>query len=273
MHTLKIDNLTVEVENKIILKNFNLEIKSGEIHAIMGPNGAGKSTLSKVIMGDENYKILSGTIMYDDIVLNNLKTDERARLGIFLGMQLPLEIEGVTNSDFLRTAVHCKENDNFKLFDFIKELEFNVNKLNMDKDMIHRSINMGFSGGERKKNEILQMKILKPSMIFLDEIDSGLDVDALKIIGTAINKMINESKEFSCLIVSHYARMYELVKPTHVHVIVNGRVVTSGDYSIVEKIDKQGYDWIKSELGVEIQKEVAMNTISIGACATKALKK
>ena len=139
--------------------------------------------------------------------------------------------------------------------------------------MVHRFINEGFSGGEKKRNEILQMLVLKPTIAMLDEIDSGLDVDALKVIGSAINKMKDESQEFSCLIVSHYARMYELVKPTHVHVIVNGRVVTSGDYTIVEKIDKQGYDWIKSELGIEIQKEVAMNTVSIGSCATKALKK
>lgn len=246
MHTLKIDNLTVEVENKIILKNFNLEIKSGEIHAIMGPNGAGKSTLSKVIMGDENYKILSGTIMYDDIVLNNLKTDERARLGIFLGMQLPLEIEGVTNSDFLRTAVHCKENDNFKLFDFIKELEFNVNKLNMDKDMIHRSINMGFSGGERKKNEILQMYMLKPSFVILDEIDSGLDVDSLKIVAENVMEYYKECKPLM-MVITHYQRLLDYIKPDYVHILKDGSIIESGDASLVEKIENYGYSNISSE--------------------------
>ena len=257
MHILKIENLTVKIENKIILKDFNLEIKSGEIHAIMGPNGTGKSTLSKVIMGDENYEIVSGTIKYDDIILNDLKTDERARLGIFLGMQLPLEIEGVTNSDFLRTAVHTKENDNFKLFDFIKELESNVVKLKMDKEMIHRSINMGFSGGERKKNEILQMYMLKPSFVILDEIDSGLDVDSLKIVASNVMDYYNETKPLM-MVITHYQRLLDYIKPDYVHILKNGSIVKSGDASLVKEIETKGYDNIEIS-SANIMKEKSDN--------------
>ena len=162
MHILKIEHLTVEVEKKIILHDFNLEIKSGEVHAIMGPNGTGKSTLSKVIMGYPGYHIIEGTITFDGTIVNDLSVDKRAKLGIFLGMQMPLEIEGVTNADFLRSALNAKENENFNLMKFIKKLDTTVEMLEMNKDMIHRDINQGFSGGERKKNEILQMYMLKP---------------------------------------------------------------------------------------------------------------
>ena len=193
MNTLKIENLTVSVNNKIILKDFNLEIKSGEIHAIMGPNGTGKSTLTKVIMGDENYKVESGSIYFNDQKINDMKVDERSRLGIFLGMQMPYEIEGVSNADFLRTAMRAR-NENFKLYSFIKELDEEVQKLKMNPDMIHRGINEGFSGGERKKNEILQMHLLKPKIVLLDEIDSGLDVDSLKIVGNSVMEYYQKQK-------------------------------------------------------------------------------
>ena len=241
MRTLKIENLTVAIEEKVILKDFNLEVKSGEIHAIMGPNGTGKSTLSKVIMGDANYKILKGTIKYDDKVINEYTTDERARLGLFLSMQMPLEVEGVTNADLLRTACHIKEGNNFKLFDFIKKLENNVTKLKMDKEMIHRSVNVGFSGGERKKNEILQMYMLEPSLVILDEIDSGLDVDSLKIVG---NNVMEYFKEFNpCLIViTHYQRLLDYIKPNYVHILKNGSIVKSGDCSLVREIETNGYN-------------------------------
>lgn len=241
MHKLEIKNLTVEVDNKIILKDFNLELNSGEIHAIMGPNGAGKSTLSKVIMGDENYHITNGEIIYDDKILNDLTVNERANLGIFLSMQLPLEIEGVTNSDLLRTAVHIKEEENFKLFEFIKELEHNVDELNMDKEMIHRSINVGFSGGERKKNEILQMYMLKPSFIILDEIDSGLDVDSLKLIGNKIMDYFQEYKPI-ILVITHYQRLLDYIKPTHVHILKNGNIIKSGNKDLVKIIETNGYN-------------------------------
>lgn len=241
MHILKIENLTVKIENKIILNKFNLEVKSGEIHVIMGPNGTGKSTLSKVIMGDTNYKIIEGTIKYDDIIINEYTTDERARLGLFLSMQMPLEIEGVTNADLLRTACHIKEENKFKLFDFIKKLENNVDKLNMNKEMIHRSVNVGFSGGERKKNEILQMYMLEPSLVILDEIDSGLDVDSLKVVG---NNVMDYFNEFSpgLIIITHYQRLLDYIKPHYVHILKNGSIIKSGDGLLVKEIETNGYN-------------------------------
>jgi len=241
MHNLKIENLKVEIDNKIILSDFNLEVKSGEIHVIMGPNGTGKSTLSKVIMGDENYKIKEGNIIYDNQIINNYSVDERAKLGLFLSMQSPLEIEGVTNADLLRTAVHNKEGDNFKLFDFIKELEQRVEQLNINKDMIHRGINVGFSGGERKKNEILQMYMLKPDLIILDEIDSGLDVDSLKIVGKNVMKYFDEYQP-AIIVITHYKRLLDYIIPNYVHVLKDGKILKSGDASLVNEIEQKGYN-------------------------------
>ena len=245
MHILKIENLTVSVENKIILKNFDLTIKSGEIHAIMGPNGTGKSTLSKVIMGDSNYKIEEGSIYFDDQVINTLTVDERAKLGIFLGLQLPPSIDGVTNADFLRTACFSKEGRNFKLMQFIKELNKTTEELKMDKDMIHRSVNLGFSGGERKKNEILQMYMLKPNTVILDEIDSGLDVDSLKLVG---NQVKNYQKESNCsiLLITHYQRLLDYIKPDYIHIIKDGKIIKTGDIKLVKEIEDYGYENISS---------------------------
>lgn len=257
MHTLKIKKLCVSIEEKQILNNFNLEIKSGEIHAIMGPNGTGKSTLSKVIMGDPNYKIISGDIYFDDVRLNDLEVDKRARLGIFLGMQMPLEIEGVSNSDFLRAALHNK-NENFKLYDFIKKINNTVDKLEMDKSMIHRGINQGFSGGERKKNEILQMYMLEPNTILLDEIDSGLDVDSLRIVGENIMEYYKEKKP-AVLLITHYQRLLEYIKPDYVHIMKNGTIVKSGDANLVKLIDKYGYDEKKINDSTNIIKEKEEN--------------
>ena len=242
MHTLEINDITVEINKKKILKNFSLTINSGEIHAIMGPNGVGKSTLSKTIMGDKNYKIISGEILFDGKNINNLEVDERARLGIFLGMQMPLEIEGVTNADFLRTALNTKEGTNFKLMPFINKLDKTVEDLKMDKGMIHRGINSGFSGGERKKNEILQMYMLEPSMVILDEIDSGLDVDSLKIVSENVVNYYNMNKP-GILIITHYQRLLDYIKPTHVHILKDGKIIKSGDISLVSIIEKEGYEY------------------------------
>ena len=243
MNILRIDNLTVSINGKEILKDFSLEIKSGEIHAIMGPNGVGKSTLTKVIMGDPNYKIEKGTITYNGKVLNDVPVNERAKMGIFLGMQMPLSIEGVTNADFLRSALRAKEGDNFKLLSFIRDLDELTKKLHMDSNMIHRGINDGFSGGERKKNEILQMNILKPDMVLLDEIDSGLDVDSLKLVGEAVMDYYEKRKP-AILLVTHYQRLLDYIKPDFIHIMQGGKIVKSGDKSLALRIEKEGYDKI-----------------------------
>lgn len=247
MHTLKIKDLVVQIENKVILNHLDLEIKTGEIHAIMGPNGTGKSTLSKVIMGDSNYEILEGDILFDDKSILHMSVDERARLGIFLGMQMPLEIEGVTNADFLRTAIHSKQGNDFKLMKFIKEMNQICDQLKMDKQMIHRSLNSGFSGGERKKNEILQMYLLKPNTVLLDEIDSGLDVDSLKIVGENVMNYY-KNQECGILLITHYQRLLDYIKPDYIHIMMDGKIIKSGDHRLVLEIENQGYEKIKEEI-------------------------
>ena len=241
MNILNIDNLTVKVAGKTILKDFSLEIKSGEIHAIMGPNGTGKSTLTKVIMGDTNYEIVKGTISYNGKVINDMPVNERAKLGIFLGMQMPMAIEGVTNADFLRSALRAKEGDKFKLLPFIREVDKLTEKLHMDPEMIHRGINDGFSGGERKKNEILQMNILKPDVVLLDEIDSGLDVDSLKLVGESVMDYYNDRKP-AILLVTHYQRLLDYIKQDFIQIMKDGKIVLSGDKTLALKIEEEGYD-------------------------------
>lgn len=259
MHSLKIINLCVKIENRLILKDFNLEIKSGEIHAIMGPNGTGKSTLSKVIMGDPAYEVVSGEIYFDDILVNNLPVDERAKLGIFLGMQMPIEIEGVTNGDFLRAALHNRDGAAFKLFPFVKKLEKTTELLKIDKEMIHRSVNKGFSGGERKKNEILQMYMLEPKVVLLDEIDSGLDIDSLKLVGKQVMSYYKEQKP-AILVITHYQRLLEYIKPDFVHVLQDGSIKETGDMSLVDKIETKGYDAVKNKIEANCQiKEILKN--------------
>lgn len=258
MHVLKILNLSACVDNKEILKEFNLTIKSGEIHAIMGPNGTGKSTLSKVIMGDPNYKITAGTITFDDKNILELPVWERSQLGIFLGMQMPPEIEGVSNADFLRTALHNKQQENFKLFDFIKKLDNSVEQLKMNKEMIHRGVNQGFSGGERKKNEILQMYMLEPSVVLLDEIDSGLDVDSLRIVGENVMNYYELAKP-SILLITHYQRLLDYIKPDFVHIMKDGHIVQSGGSELVDYIEQNGYDQVEKKvtLGSCVMKEIS----------------
>ncbi len=260
MNKLEIINLTASINDKVILDNFSLTINEGEIHAIMGPNGTGKSTLSKVIMGDPTYTVNSGEILYKGINILDLEIDKRAHLGLFLGMQLPTSIEGVTNADFLRSALTSKDKENFKLMPFINELDKSVDKLKMNKDMIHRAINVGFSGGERKKNEILQMRILKPSLIMLDEIDSGLDVDSLKTVGENVTEYHNEKKP-GILIVTHYQRLLDYIKPDYVHIMVDGKIVKSGNINLVKEIETNGYKDYKSKNNKKV--------VSIGSCAIK----
>lgn len=239
---LKIKDLIVEIDNKEILKDFDLVMEPGTIHVIMGPNGVGKSTLSRVIMGDNRYKIKNGEIIYNDKSINNLPTDERSKLGIFLAMQNPLEIDGVSNQDFLRTAMNNHENKIVGLYDFILKAEKATDELSMNKELIHRPLNVGFSGGEKKKNEILQMKLLKPSLLILDEIDSGLDVDSLKVCAENIVSYKKENKDTSILIITHLTNILSYIKPDYVHVLMNGKIVKSGSYELAKKIEKDGYN-------------------------------
>lgn len=269
MSTLVIKNLHVEVGEKEILKGIDLTINTGEIHAIMGPNGNGKSTLLSAIMGHPKYKVTEGSIELDGQDVLKMSVDERSRAGLFLGMQYPQEIPGVTNSDFLKAAMNARLEKPISLFKFIRTLDKNIEELEMDENLAHRYLNEGFSGGEKKRNEILQMKLLKPQFALLDEIDSGLDVDALRIVSDAINSM--RSNNFACVMVSHYERLFELVRPTHVHVLVRGQIVMSGGYELVEKIDKEGYEWIK-ELGYEVDR-IEKKPIVLGACGKKEMMK
>ncbi len=238
---LEIKDLCVEIDGKIILDKLNLKIGDGEIHAIMGPNGVGKSTLSRVIMGDPRYKVISGDILFDDESILKLPVNERSKLGIFLAMQYPMEIDGVSNQDFLRTAISQKNNKRIGLYDFIKKCEAGVKDLSMDKELIHRSLNVGFSGGEKKKNEVLQIKLLEPSLIILDELDSGLDVDSLKIVSKNIKDYIKEHTDTSLIIITHYPMILNYLKPDYVHIIGNKRIIKTADANIISEIEKNGY--------------------------------
>lgn len=242
---LEIKDLTIKIENKIVLDKFNLNINDGEVHVIMGPNGVGKSSLTKVIMNDPNYEVIKGDIIYNGESILNFSTDERARKGIFLAMQNPLEIDGVTNSDFLRTALSSKDKKNVNLYSFIKKLDEAKEDLKMPDEMVHRAVNKGFSGGEKKKNEILQMKMLNPSFIMLDEIDSGVDVDALKIVGDNLNNYKKENKDSSYLIITHYTHLLKYVKPDVVHVLKNGKIVKTGNYELAKQIEDNGFNFDK----------------------------
>lgn len=239
---LNVKDLNVEVNNKKILNNLSLQVGYGEIHAIMGPNGVGKSTLSKIILGDHNYRVVSGDILFVDNSILNLKTDERARLGIFLAMQYPTEIPGISNQDFLRTALSQNDNKRIGLYDFILKCEKATEELDMNKNLIHRDLNYGFSGGEKKKNEVLQIKLLNPKLIILDEIDSGLDVDSLKIVSENINKYKNENRDVSIIIITHHPKILEYLNPNYVHIINNGNIIKTGSYDLALEIEKEGYN-------------------------------
>ncbi|MCP8969684.1 Fe-S cluster assembly ATPase SufC [Ectobacillus ponti] len=252
---LTIKDLHVAIDGKEILKGVNLEVKGGEIHAIMGPNGTGKSTLSSAIMGHPKYEVTSGSITLDGEDVLEMEVDERARAGLFLAMQYPSEISGVTNADFLRSAINARreEGDEISLMKFIRTLDKSMDFLEMDPAMAQRYLNEGFSGGEKKRNEILQMMMIQPKIAILDEIDSGLDIDALKVVSKGVNDM--RSEEFGCLIITHYQRLLNYITPDHVHVMMNGRVVKSGGPELAHRLEAEGYDWIKKELGIEDEAE------------------
>ncbi|MFA6678457.1 MAG: Fe-S cluster assembly ATPase SufC [Acholeplasmatales bacterium] len=252
MSKLKIKNLHAQVDGLEILKGVNLELGTGEVHAIMGPNGTGKSTLASVIMGNPIYEVTKGEIFLDDKDVLEMEVYERSRNGIFLAMQYPAEVTGVTNYEFINTALRShRGEEKISVFKVFKEYEAAIKELKMDSSLAHRYLNEGFSGGEKKRNEILQMKMLKPKIAILDEIDSGLDIDNVKIVGEAVNEMVSEN--FGCLLITHYQRILDYIKPTHVHIMIDGKIVKSGGIELIEKIEKQGYEWLKKDLNIDFE--------------------
>ena len=257
MSVLEIKNLHVSIEEKEILKGVNLTLKTGEIHAIMGPNGTGKSTLSAAIMGNPNYEVTEGEILLDGQNILELEVDERARLGLFLAMQYPSEIPGITNAEFMRAAIIAKrdEDDKISVMDFLKKLDEKMELLNMPEEMAERYLNEGFSGGEKKRNEILQLLMLEPTFAILDEIDSGLDIDALKVVARGVNEMRGEN--FGSLIITHYQRLLNYITPDVVHIMMDGRVVLTGNADLAKRLEAEGYAGISHELGIEYKEEEA----------------
>lgn len=239
MEMLNIKNLYVNAENKEILKGLNLKINKGETHVIMGPNGAGKSTLANIILNNPIYTIKSGEIDFEGENINELKTDERAKKGIFMSFQNPEEVPGISVMNFLKAAKNAKEKENVKIFAFKKEIEENMKKLNIDTSYASRDLNVGFSGGEKKKNEILQMLMLKPKLVILDETDSGLDVDAIKIVSKGINMYKNENN--SVLIITHSTKILKDLKVDYVHILIDGKIIKTGNSSLANEIEKEGY--------------------------------
>lgn len=240
--SLVIKDLKVSVDGEMILNGINLEVKKGEVHALMGPNGSGKSTLANTLMGNPKYKVEGGQILLDGKDITNLEVDKRARLGLFMSFQYPCEISGITIANFLRAAYNsCHEE--MSVIDFRKFLEEKMALLKMDKKFADRYVNEGFSGGEKKRAEILQMAVLSPKMAILDETDSGLDIDALKIVAAGINSLLGP--DMGVVLITHYQRLLNYIKPDHVHILVNGKIVKSGDASLAEELEAQGYDMVK----------------------------
>lgn len=250
MNLLEIKNLTANIEDKQVLKGINLTIKPGEVHAIMGPNGSGKSTLSKVIAGHPAYAVTGGEVLYDiNFQMKNLldlETDERAKEGVFLAMQYPIEVPGVSNFKFLQTSLNSilkhqgsteMEDPEFRVF-----LKEKMKIVQMREDFLDRAVNVGFSGGEKKRNEILQMAVLSPRLAILDETDSGLDIDALRIVADGVNKLRNKNN--AILLITHYQRLLDYIKPDYVHVLANGQIIETGDASLALKLEERGYDWL-----------------------------
>ena len=247
---LKIKNLHAQVEDKDILKGIDLEIKAGEIHAIMGPNGSGKSTLASVITGKEEYEMTEGKILFENEDLDEVSPEERAHKGIFMSFQYPIEIPGITTTNFIKTAINetrkARGEDDMPAKDMLKMLREKCDLLNIDQKFLSRSINDGFSGGEKKRNEIFQMAMLEPKLAILDETDSGLDIDALKIVANGVNKL--KSKDNAVLVITHYQRLLDHIIPDFVHVLFDGKIVKSGGKELAFELEKKGYDWIKEEI-------------------------
>jgi Fe-S cluster assembly ATP-binding protein len=248
---LSIKNLNVSIGEKQILKNFNIEIKPGEVHAIMGPNGTGKSTLASTLAGKADYEVLSGEVTFKGKDLLDMSADERAREGVFLAFQYPVEIPGVSVTNFMKAAINAKRKhfglDPMEAKDFLKLMKEKMELVEIKKEMMSRSLNEGFSGGEKKRNEIFQMAMLEPSLCLLDETDSGLDIDALRIVANGVNKLRTPDRSF--LVITHYQRLLNYIVPDFVHVMYGGRIVKSGGKELALELEAKGYDWIKEEVG------------------------
>ncbi len=248
---LRIENLHVEVDGNEIVKGLNLEVGKGEIHAIMGPNGSGKSTLANVLMGHPRYDVTGGSITFEGEDVLELEPDERAKMGIFLAFQYPSEVPGVSVANFLRTAVNSVREEELSPMQMYKLLQEKMAVMRMDTKFAERYLNEGFSGGEKKRNEILQLLMLEPTLAILDETDSGLDIDALQVVSRGVNEM--RGPEFSAVVITHYQRILRYIEPDHVHVMLDGRLVTSGGKELAEALEEKGYDWVREEFGAGAQ--------------------
>ncbi len=246
---LKINNLHASVEDKEILKGINLEVKPGEVHAIMGPNGSGKSTLSSVIAGKEEYEVSDGEILFEEENIDELSAEERAHKGVFLSFQYPVEIPGVSVTNFMKTAINetrkAKGLDEMPAKDMLKLIKEKSELLEIDRKFLSRSLNEGFSGGEKKRNEIFQMAMLEPKLAILDETDSGLDIDALRIVANGVNKLKNDNN--AVVVITHYQRLLDYIVPDYVHILYDGKIVKSGTKELAFELEEKGYDWIKEE--------------------------
>ena len=248
---LKIENLHVEIDGQEIVKGLNLEVGEGEIHAIMGPNGSGKSTLANVLMGHPRYEVTGGSITFRDEDVFELEPDERAKLGMFLAFQYPSEVPGVSVANFLRTAVNAVREEELSPMDMYRLIQEKMKIMQMDPRFAERYLNEGFSGGEKKRNEILQMLMLEPKLAIMDETDSGLDIDALQVVAKGVNEL--RGPEFSAVIITHYQRILRYIEPDHVHVMLDGRLVTSGGKQLALELEDKGYEWVRQEFGAGAQ--------------------